>query len=85
VRTVNRFLTELKSRYHLRGGDPALEVLDEILAVLISKPIDGVLADGLHLYLDWRQIRLADVAGAVGTGFFGWPATSVAGSQKQTA
>ncbi len=85
VRTVNRFLTELKSRYHLRGGDPALEVLDEILAVLISKPIDGVLADGLHQYLDWLQIRLADVAAAVGTGFFGWPATPVVQSQRQSA
>jgi uncharacterized alpha-E superfamily protein len=75
VRTVNRFLTEMKSRYHLRGGDPALEVLDEILAVLISKPIDTVIHDGSHQYLDWLQIRLADVAGAIGTGFFGWPAT----------
>ena len=51
IERLDGLLTELKSRYSLRGGNSVLEQLDEMRAVLAAKPIETVLAEGLHEYL----------------------------------
>lgn len=70
IERLDGLLTELKSRYSLRGGNSVLEQLDEMRAVLAAKPIETVLAEGLHEYLDWLQIRLNGLAGELERSFF---------------
>jgi uncharacterized alpha-E superfamily protein len=85
VRLVNGLLTDLKSRYHLRGGNAALDRLDEILASMGGKTIEHVLRDGLHEFLDDLQTEFGAVADAVGADFFGWGSPAQAQAQSQTA
>ena len=66
-------LTRLKSRYKLRGGNVAMERIDEILAALSSRSIERVIQEGLHEYLDWLQLRLCDVTSELSRSFFGQP------------
>ncbi len=72
VDTVNDRLTALRSRYGLKGGGMALERLDEVRAVLDNEPVDRVLAQGLHEFLDWIQLQMLDVGSLVGRDFFGY-------------
>ena len=71
VREINAVLTHLKSRYKLRGGNAAMERIDEIMAALSSRPIERVIGDGLHDYLDWLQLRLSNVTSELSRSFFG--------------
>ena len=73
VREINVILTRLKSRYKLRGGNVAMERIDEILAALSSRSIERVIQEGLHEYLDWLQLRLCDVTSELSRSFFGQP------------
>ncbi len=75
---VNRRLTELRSNYGLPGGTAALEQLDELCAVLEHESADGIIARGLHEFLDWIQLRLLEVSGEIGQAFF-YPAVESAG------
>ncbi len=77
VAQINGMLARLKSHYLLRGGNGAMEKVDEIQATL-ARPVERVLDDGLHSYLDWLQCRFADVTSELGRDFFGHgpPATS---------
>ncbi len=83
VRQINAVLTRLKSRYRLRGGNAAMERIDEISAVLFSRPIDHVIDGGLHDYLDWLQLRLSNVTSELSLSFFGSAPAEV--SQQQEA
>lgn len=71
VMLVNDLLTRLKSRYHLRGGNQALERLDDLLAAMADQTADQIVAAGLHEFLDWVQLRLGEVAVDLSDEFFG--------------
>ena len=83
VREINLVLTRLKSRYKLRGGNAAMERIDEIMAALNSRTIEQVIEDGLHDYLDLLQVRLSAVTSELARSFFGYQPPEV--SQKQEA
>ncbi|SMF18099.1 Uncharacterized conserved protein, Alpha-E superfamily [Tistlia consotensis] len=74
VDEVNERLTTLRSRYGLKGGSAALERLDEVRAVLDNEPVERVLAQGLHEFLDWIQLQMSDVGWLIGRDFFGYQA-----------
>jgi len=71
IEQIDALLTELKSRYTLKGGNDAMERVDEIRAVLQSRDADGIIGDGLHAFCDWLQAQLAGLAFMLGRGFFG--------------
>lgn len=64
-------LTSLRVRFALAGGNEAMQRIDEIRAELVSRPIERVIADGLHEFLDWTQSQLIALSGDVGRAFFG--------------
>jgi uncharacterized alpha-E superfamily protein len=63
-------LTQLRSTYGLRGTVPALERVEEIRAALLGRPVDAMIADGLHDFLDALQRDLVLLAAEIGTAFF---------------
>jgi uncharacterized alpha-E superfamily protein len=63
-------LTQLRQTYGLRGTVPALERVEEVRAALLGRPIDAVIADGLHDFLDALQRDLILLAAEIGTSFF---------------
>lgn len=71
VRQIDGVLTRLRSRYNLRRGSEAMERLDELQAALLSRPVDAVIRDGLHEYLDWIQQQLSGITDGIGHAFFG--------------
>jgi uncharacterized alpha-E superfamily protein len=71
VRQMDGLLVRLKSRYMLRGGNRAMERVDEIQAALQSQTIDQVIGHGLHEFLDWLQFRFIDLTREIGMDFFG--------------
>jgi len=71
VRRTETLLSDLKSRYRLRGGVMAQETLDELRVALESHPIDEVINRGVHNYLDWTQRQLNTVSVEMGYDFFG--------------
>ena len=83
AREINVVLTRLKSRYKLRGGNAAMERIDEIMAALNSRTIEQVIEDGLHDYLDLLQVRLSAVTSELSRSFFGYQPPEV--SQQQEA
>ena len=79
VRHIDGLLTRLKSRYTLRRGSEAMEKVDELLGALLNRPIEAVINDGLHEYLDWVQAQLCGITDEMGRAFFGQePAASAA-------
>jgi uncharacterized alpha-E superfamily protein len=52
-------LTQLRSRYHLRGCSPALGRLDHLRTMLASQTVDEILGRGLSPFLDWMQREIA--------------------------
>ena len=73
VREIDNRLTELRSRYRLKGGSKALEELDELCAALDEITMDEVVSRGLHEFIDWIQVRLIRTHAELGTAFFGYP------------
>jgi uncharacterized alpha-E superfamily protein len=63
-------LTQLRSRYGLRGTVPALERVEEVRAALVGRSVDRLISEGLHDFLDALQRDLIMLAGEIGTGFF---------------
>ncbi|HEX6092182.1 MAG TPA: alpha-E domain-containing protein, partial [Dongiaceae bacterium] len=55
IAETDQLLHELRQRYGLRGGNRALERLDEIRVALDERPPAGVLRAGLHEFVDWIQ------------------------------
>jgi len=70
IRTVETMLTELKSRYMLRGGQRSAEELDAMRALLSSMPIEHILRQGLHEFLDGLQRQLITVTANLASDFF---------------
>lgn len=71
VRQIDGLMTRLKSRYHLRGGAESMELTDELLAALLARPIEAIIQDGLHEYLDWVQQQLSIITNEIGRAYFG--------------
>ena len=63
-------LGQLRSRYGLRGTVAALERTEEVRAAILSRPMERVIAEGLHEFLDGVQRDLILLAGEIGTAFF---------------
>ena len=63
-------LGQLRSRYGLRGTVAALERTEEVRAAILSRPVERVIAEGLHEFLDGVQRDLILLAGEIGTAFF---------------
>jgi uncharacterized alpha-E superfamily protein len=49
-----------------------MERIDEIMVSLTTHPIEQVIADGLHDYLDRMQAKLSDVTSELSRSFFGY-------------
>jgi uncharacterized alpha-E superfamily protein len=63
-------LTQLRQTYGLRGTVPALERVEEVRAALLGRPVDAMIADGLHDFLDALQRDFILLAAEIGTAFF---------------
>jgi uncharacterized alpha-E superfamily protein len=70
VGEMEGLLGQLRSRYGLRGTVAGLERTEEIRAAILSRPIERVIAEGLHEFLDAVQRDLILLAGEIGTAFF---------------
>lgn len=77
LRQVDWYLTQLRTRYALRGGAAAMERLDEMRAALADQTVDHVIRHGLHEFLDWLQMQNGALAAELGQAFFGYPAPAV--------
>ena len=80
-------LTELKSRYVLRGGNAAAEAIDELRSLLQAHSIETILSRGLHEYIDLIQRHLMAITTHLRVDFFGHqplPAEEQDQSQEQT-
>jgi uncharacterized alpha-E superfamily protein len=64
-------LTQLRSRYHLRGCAPALGRLDHLRTMLASQTVDDILDRGLSPFLDWMQREMAALHGDIMTNLCG--------------
>jgi uncharacterized alpha-E superfamily protein len=82
VAAANTYMTDLKSRYTLRGGSRAMEHLDELRAVLDNEPVERILRRGLHEFIDGVQIILIKANQAIGEDFFGWQALPESGQSQ---
>ncbi|HET6182221.1 MAG TPA: alpha-E domain-containing protein [Acetobacteraceae bacterium] len=80
VREAEMLLSEAKSRYGLRGGAQAAELLDGLRAELSSLGISEILAGGLHEFLDFVQLRLNRVSEDLAVAFFGYLPAAPGGS-----
>ena len=78
---MNRLLTRLKSRYALRGGNQALERLDEIEALMGEQSIGDVIGTGLHEFLDFLQRQFMRLSDELASDFFGYDAPAQEQSQ----
>lgn len=67
---VDWYLGQMRIRYGARGGEAASECLDELRAALTERSIDGIIARGLHEFIDWCQIRLGFVAAEIAKAYF---------------
>jgi uncharacterized alpha-E superfamily protein len=63
-------LTQLRRRYGLRGTVAALERVEELRAGVLGRPVEAIIASGLHQFLDGVQSDLIRLAGEIGTAFF---------------
>jgi uncharacterized alpha-E superfamily protein len=70
VEQLESHLGQLRSRYGLRGTVAALERVEELRAGLLGRPVEKIISDGLHLFLDGVQRDLILLAAEIGTAFF---------------
>ncbi|MCW3477332.1 alpha-E domain-containing protein [Limobrevibacterium gyesilva] len=63
-------LTQLRRRYGLRGTVAALERVEDLRAGIVGRPVEQIIADGLHEFLDRVQSDLIQLASEIGTAFF---------------
>jgi uncharacterized alpha-E superfamily protein len=85
VEQMEWLLGQLRGRYGLRGTVPALERVEELRAGLLGRPVDRLIADGLHHFLDGVQRDLILLAAEIGTAFFrDWRPLLESQSQSQS-
>jgi uncharacterized alpha-E superfamily protein len=73
VREIDDAVTELKSRYYLRGGNDVAEGLSQLRSILGARSIEEVLAGGLHEFIDFIQRYLIAITDRLGAAFFAHP------------
>ncbi len=85
VEQIEYHLGQLRSRYGLHGTVAALERVEELRAGLIGRPINTIITDGLHHFLDGVQRDLILLAAEIGTAFFrDWRPLAEGQSQSQS-
>jgi uncharacterized alpha-E superfamily protein len=67
---IDLYLTQLSSGYGLRGANVVLERMEDLRAAAMNHSIEQILTRGLHEFLDWVQLRLIEVASAIGDAFW---------------
>jgi len=70
VEQMEHHLGQLRRRYGLRGTVAALERVEELRAGLVGRPIESIISDGLHHFLDGVQRDLILLGAEIGTAFF---------------
>jgi uncharacterized alpha-E superfamily protein len=70
IEQMEWLLGQLRGCYKLRGTVPALERTEELRAALLGRPVERVIHDGLHQFLDGVQRDLILLAAEIGTAFF---------------
>jgi uncharacterized alpha-E superfamily protein len=70
IEQIDHCLTQLRTRYGLRGTGLALERVEELRGALIGRSPAAIIEDGLHQFLDAVQRDLILLAGEIGTAFF---------------
>ncbi|MGC9269832.1 alpha-E domain-containing protein [Acidiphilium sp.] len=70
VRRTEYHLDELRRVHHAPNTSDAIEQAEFLREFLLERPMVQVLEGDLHGYLDTVQVRLSDLAGAIGRGFF---------------
>ena len=70
VEQIEWLLSQLRGRYGLRGTVASLERVEELRGGLRGRPVERIIADGLHDFLDGVQRDLILLAGEIGTAFF---------------
>jgi uncharacterized alpha-E superfamily protein len=70
IEQIEWCLTQLRSRYGLRGTVAALERVEELRGAILGRSADEIIQDGLHLFLDGVQRDLILLAAEIGTAFF---------------
>jgi len=81
-RQLDGVLGRMRSRYNLRRGAEAMEMMELLQGVLFSRGVDDIIRDGLHEYLDGVQCKLSDLTTALGAAFFGHEQTPVEGQAQ---
>jgi uncharacterized alpha-E superfamily protein len=71
VREADETLTQLKSRYAVRGGNDVAEGLEQLRAILSTRSTEEILATGLHEFIDFVQRYLIEVTNRLAGEFFG--------------
>jgi uncharacterized alpha-E superfamily protein len=71
VREVDTTLTELKSRYQVRGGNDVAEGLDALRVILTTRTVEQILGEGLHEFIDFVQRYLIEITNRLAIAFFG--------------
>lgn len=85
IEQMEWLLGQLRGRYGLRGTVPALERVEELRAGLLGRPVERLVADGLHQFLDGVQRDLILLAAEIGTAFFrDWRPLAEAATQGQS-
>jgi len=70
VEQIEWILGRMRGRWGLRGTAAALERVEELRGGLLGRPIEAIIEDGLHQFLDGVQRDLILLAGEIGTAFF---------------
>lgn len=70
VEQVEWHLSQLRGRYGMRGTVASLERVEELRAALLGRPVQKIIDDGLHNFLDGVQRDLIQLAAEIGTAFF---------------
>jgi uncharacterized alpha-E superfamily protein len=70
VQQMEVLLSDLRSRYGLRGTVPALERIEELRVAVLGQSVERIIARGLHQFLDGLQRDLILLASEIGTAFF---------------
>jgi uncharacterized alpha-E superfamily protein len=85
VEQTDWLLGQLRSRYGLRGTVAALERTEELRGGLLGRPVERIIAEGLHQFLDGVQRDLIQLAAEIGTAFFrDWRPLAVPPGQSQS-
>lgn len=70
VRRCEAHLDELRRVHHLPGVGEEIEQAEYLRAFLLERSIETILETDLHGYLDYAQVLLSELAGAIGRAYF---------------